>query len=74
MTKKRAKRSAAAGSKAEEPITRKRGPIFCEPDSDEAKRIEETHGFNAAAKAQADAKDAAQKERDGETVSDKGDA
>ncbi len=30
---------------------RKRGPIKCKPGSKEAKRIEDTHGFNAAAKA-----------------------
>jgi len=32
--------------------TRKRGPIKCKPDSEEAKRIEKTHGFNAAKAAQ----------------------
>lgn len=74
MTKKRARRSAAAGREADQPARRERGPIICERDSDEAKRIEETHGFNAAAKAQADAKDAAQKDRDGATVSDEGEA
>ena len=29
---------------------RKRGPIVCKPGSKRAKQIEETHGFNAAAK------------------------
>ena len=29
---------------------RKRGPILCKPGSKEAKRIEDTHGFNAALK------------------------
>lgn len=31
--------------------TRKRGPIKCKPGSKEAKRIEDTHGFNKALKA-----------------------
>lgn len=30
---------------------RKRGPIKCKPGSKQAKRIESTHGFNAALKA-----------------------
>lgn len=30
---------------------RKRGPITCKPGSKRAKQIEDTHGFNAAAKA-----------------------
>lgn len=30
---------------------RKRGPIVCKPGSKRAKQIEDTHGFNAAAKA-----------------------
>lgn len=30
---------------------RKRGPILVKPGSDEAKRIEDTHGFDAALKA-----------------------
>ena len=32
---------------------RKKGPILCEPDSEEAKRIEDTHQFGAVEKAQA---------------------
>ena len=47
---------------------RKRGPILCKPGSKRAKQIEDTHGFNAAAKA------SKKRDDDADSTDEKGDS